>query len=132
MGTVSVGDANGVSCTSSATDVSGIANLGTIYFRTGANKGVYRITDDASTTALTWDKATPNAVAAGDTLVRVNLRVGGISRVQFDSEATFIDCSAACTADYYGIIVVGLDLSRAGEEYVEFMFATDHFCPARA
>ena len=83
--TVTTGDANGVSATVGAVDVAGVANLGCLYFRSGANRGLYRVTDDTSATALTWDKATRFAVAVGDTLVRVNLRPIGLSRAQFDS-----------------------------------------------
>ncbi len=133
VGTVSTGDANGVSATSSALEVAGVATLAAMYFRTGANRGIYRITDDSSTTALTWDKATPHAVAVDDTLVRANgLRLFGPSRVQFDSESLYINSAAALTTDYYGIDVITLDLSEAGKESVEFRFNADHFCLKRA
>jgi len=133
VGTVSTGDSNGVSCTSSAVEVAGVAGLASLYFRGGANAGAYRITDDTSTTAITWDKPTYAAVAVGDTLVRANgLRVFGPSRAQFDSEATYIDNSAALTSDYYGLDVIKLDLSKAGEEHVYFRFNADHFALKRA
>lgn len=133
VGTVSTGDTNGVSCTTSALDVAGVAVLSTLYFRTGANAGTYRVTDDASTTAVTWDKATTAAVAIGDTLVRsVGLRPIGPSRLQLDSESMFIDGAAALTTDYYGVDVIKLDLREAGKEHVYFRFNADHFCLKRA
>lgn len=133
VGTVSTGDANGVSLTTSALEVAGVATLASLYFRSGANRGVYRITDDASTTAVTWDKSTPAAVAVGDTVVRANgLRLFGPSRTQFDSESMYINSAAALTADYYGVDVIALDLSEAGKEHVIFKFNADHFCLKRA
>lgn len=130
--TVTTGSATGLSATVGAVDVAGVAVLSSLYFRSGANAGAYRVTDDSSTTGLTWDKPTTAAVAVGDTLVRVNVRPTGLSRVQFDSESMFIDASAAVTADYYGINVLKLDLSEAGKEHVEFTFNVDHFAAARA
>lgn len=134
VGTVTTGSTTGKAATgtSALCDVAGVAVLGTVYFRSGANQGIYRITDDTSTTALTWDKATPYDVAVNDTLVRINgLRPVGTSYMQTDSESTYIDCSAALTADYWVIEVVRLDLSTAGSEYVDFRFGMDHFCLKR-
>ena len=131
VGTLSA--ATTVTATSGALDVAGVAVLSTLYFRDGINRGIYRITDDSSTTALTWDKATPVAAAVGDHVVRaVGLRIFGPSRCQFDSESMFIDGAAALTSDYYGIDVLELDLSEAGKEYVIFKFNADHFCLKRA
>lgn len=133
VGTVTTGDANGVSCTVNALEVAGVANVATVYFRTGNTPGVYRVTDDTSTTAITWDKATPRAVAVGDTLVRANgLRIFGPSRCQFDSESMYVNSAAALTSDYFGIDVIALDLREAGKEHVIFKFNADHFCLKRA
>lgn len=133
LGTVTTGDANGVSCTVNTLEVAGVAGLASVYFRTGNCKGVYRVTDDSSATAVTWDKATPRAVAVGDTLVRANgLRIFGPSYTQFDSESMYINSAAALTTDYFGIDVIALDLSEASKEYVIFKFNADHFCLKRA
>ena len=133
VGTVITGDANGVSCTVNALEVAGVATLASLYFRTGANAGAYRITDDSSTTAVTWDKPTTAAVAIGDTLVRANgLRVLGPSRCQFDTESIYINTAAALTSDYWGIDVIRLDLREAGKEHVDFRFNADHFTLKRA
>ena len=129
----SAASATGVALTSTtAVDSAGVAVLSTIFFRTGANTGVYRITDDTSTTVMTWDKGTPNDTALGDTYVRVNLRSNGPSRAQFDAEGLYIDAAAAVTADYYGIDVIKLDLSESGKENVYFKFNVDHFSLKRA
>lgn len=133
LGTVTTGSTDGLSCTVNALEVAGVANLSSVYFRTGANRGIYRITDDASATALTWDKAVPADVAIGDTLVRVNgLRIFGPSRAQFDAEAMYVDSAAALTSHYWGLDVIALDLSEAGKEHVIFKFNADHFCLKRA
>lgn len=133
LGTVTTGDASGVTCTVNAMDVAGVANLATMYFRSGANQGAYRVTDDTSTTALEWDKPTTYDVAIGDTLVRINgLRPNGPSYAQFDTEAMYIDCAAALTSDYYVIDVIRLDLSEATKERVHFKFNVDHFGLKRA
>lgn len=134
VGTVTTGSTAGTAATGAAAlcDVAGVADISTAYFRSGSNTGSYRVTDDTSTTALTWDKPTYADVAANDTLVRVNgLRPVGPSYMQLDTEAMYIDCSAALTADYYVINVIKLDLSEAGKEHVIFMFGADHFALKR-
>lgn len=130
--TVTTGSTTGVSATTNATDVAGIAAQSALYFRTGANAGAYRNTDDTSTTALTWDKATFADVASGDTAIRVNLRLQGLSKVQFDSESTYIDIGATATTNYYNVNVLKLDLKEAGKEHANFTFNMDHFSAIRA
>lgn len=131
VGTVSTGGTVS-STTTAASPVNTVANLSTIYFRTGACAGQYRILDSASTTTHTWDAATDGTVAVGDTAVAVNgLRTFGHSLMQLDSEATYIDSSAALTADYFFINVLKLDLSTAGSEYVEFNFSPQQLTPVR-
>src|SRR3990172_3585233 len=135
VGTVTTGSTTGVAatCSAGAADVAGGCGLANVYLRTGANAGAYRVTDDTSTTAVTWDKPTTYDVAVGDKLVRGNgLRPLGPSRAQFDGESMYIDCAAALTTDYYGVDVIKLDLSAAGKEHVYFKFNLDHFCLKRA
>jgi hypothetical protein len=116
-----------------AADVATVANFGTIYMRTGANRGIYRTVTSASDTTHTWLKAMPHTIAIGDTAVVINgLRPYGIAKMQLDTESLYIDCSAALTSDYYIIHVVRLDLSVPGHEYVEFRFDGDNFCCIRA
>jgi len=117
--------------TSAATST-GIANLSTLYFRDGAARGSYRVTDDTSTTALTWDLPTVNAAASGDIVVRVPLRPQGESYMQVGAEGNYINSGADLSLNYYAISVVRLDLSTAGNEYCEFRFDGDHFSSVRA
>ena len=118
--------------TTGACDFTPVADLGSIYCRKGANRGLLRITIDTSTTAPTVDTAYPQDVAIGDTFVRVPLRPIGQSYVQFDSESMYIDCSASPATNYFIIDVIALDLSVAGSEHVLFKFNGVHFDPARA
>ena len=121
VGTASAGDS--VSCTTSATSVATVVGLSTIYFRTGAQAGTYRVLDSASTTANTWDTPCYGAVAIGDTAVAVNLVPFGLSRVQLlATYMTAFDIDEAVTGDYFGIDVVRLNLAEQYKEYVEFMW----------
>lgn len=114
----------------------GDAHVGssTIYFRTGANRGQYRIKDNDDSTNQTWDKPLYTAVASGDKLVAVNGLVPmGLARMALGTEALYIEGEDANSSeDYYAIIVHRLDLSESGKEYCEFRFCTCHFDPARA
>lgn len=114
--------ASTLGATTNATDEAGVASLSTIYFRTGVVAGSYRICDDSSTTAHTWDNALNATCAVGDTAVKVNLTTNGLSLMQVDSEALFVDVGATVTTNYYVINVIRLDLSVAGKEYVDFRF----------
>jgi hypothetical protein len=130
--TVTTGDTQGLGCTTGAADFTSITSpLQTAYFRSGANAGVYRMKDDSSTTIHTWDTATKNDIAVGDTLVVVPLRTHGPSTVMFDAtSASFIDVADApvlAGTNRWAINVLRLDLSEAGNEYCEFMFDAGHF-----
>lgn len=103
-----------------------VSDFSTIYCRTGANKGLYRITQDTSTVSPTNTMAFPKAVAVDDTLIRVPFR-HGLSYIYIDSLAMYVDNSATPATNYYGVNVVDMDLSTAGEEKVWFTFAPVHF-----
>lgn len=129
--TASGGD--GLDCVTGAVDVATVAQFSTLQVRSGANKGVARRLDSASDTTHTFDVAMKEDIAVGDTLVAINgLNKYGVSRMQIDAEALYVDCNAALTADYFIINVLRLDLSEAGKEYVEFQFNADNFSAARA
>jgi hypothetical protein len=130
--TVTTGSATGAGYTANACDFTPVADLCTAYCRSGANRGIYRITTDASATDCTVSLYFPYDIAVGDTFVRAPVRPFGKSYVQFDSESMFIDGSASPATNYFVIHVIGLDLSRAGGEYVLFRFDGDHFCTTRA
>ena len=123
-----------VQMTTNACDVAGVVGLGTIYFRTGANAGIYRVTDDTSTTVCDYDVNTPSNCAVGDTAVRVPIRPVGMSYVRIgdDTVSSYINCSETAATNYDTIHVLRLDLSEAGKEYCEFMFDGDHFASIRA
>lgn len=133
--TSTAGNANGLTVTTGACDFTPVANLCTIYARTGANAGTYRITDDTSTTVAAWDVQMLNTTATvGEKYVRVPLRHHGVSYaiIGDGTVASFIDASASPATNYDIIHVVRLDLSEAGNEYVEFMFDADAFSTNRA
>ena len=131
VGTVTAGSTDGLSCTTGAMSVATIAGLSTIYFRTGANAGTYRVLDSASTTSHTWDTPTYADVAVGDTAVAVNVLPFGLSRVQLlATYMTCFDIDEACTSDYFGIDVVRLNLAEQYKEYVEFMWNPCNWMPS--
>jgi len=130
--TVTTGSTTGLGYTANATDVAGVADLCTAYCRTGANAGLYRITDDASTTVITNDRAFPQDIAVGDTFLRVPLRPIGLSRVQTDANGLFLNVAATPATNYWIINTLELDLTTAGNEHVIFTIHGDHFSSARA
>ena len=133
VGTVSTASTTGAGFTSTACcDVAGIADLSTVYCRSGANRGIYRITSDTSTTVKTVTQYFPFDIAVGDTFVGVPMRPYGPSYVQTDAEATFFNSAATPATNYWHINVLKLDLSEAGNEYVIFTFGADHFTLNRA
>ncbi len=131
--TCTTGNSSGVAATTNATDFTPVANVSTIYCRSGNNAGAYRITDDTSTTACTWDKAMRSDTAVGDTFVRAGIRAQGLAYVQIGGTySSYIDVSVSPATNYFVINVLRLDLSEPGSEYVEFQFTADNFCLARA
>jgi len=125
-------DANGLGVTTNTSECASITTpLSTIYCRTGANAGAYRLCDTASASIHTWDTAMRNDCVYGDTFVLVPVRTHGFSTVMFDdTTAMFIDSAddpVADGTDRWIIDVVRLDLSTAGNEYCEFRFSSTHF-----
>lgn len=100
--------------------VTPVADTRTFYCRTGLNAGMYRVADDATSSAHTFDAPWPYDIAAGDKFVAVNL-VRGTSIGQFDAESMCILQSAA-TANCYLLDVLYMDLSTSGKEYAVFRF----------
>ena len=133
--TSSAGNANGLTVTTDAVDVTPVANVCTIYCRTGLNAGQYRIIDTTSTTVHAWDVQMLNTTATvGEKYVVVPMRPFGPSYVTIGdgTVASYVDGSITPATDYDTINVRRLDLKRAGHEFVEFTFDGDHFCQARA
>jgi hypothetical protein len=128
VGTVSTASgADGLDSTVNTVQCTPVANLHTIYFRTGACAGLYRQGEGVSATALEWSPACQKDTAVGDTLVVANLPHWGTGRAYIDAEGTYIDGTAALTTNYLLIDVIRLDLSVAGDEYVEFRFNPINF-----
>jgi hypothetical protein len=131
VGTVTTGSSTGVGCTTSAVTTT-VANMSTAYFRSGANKGLYRITTTAHATVHTWTSPLPAAVAVGDTMLTVNLRSHGHTYFQLDATGCWIDGNAAPSTDFYGGIVTKLNLETPGKEYVDLKFGAFQFMPKLA
>lgn len=131
VGTVTTGNANGTgfTCSAGLMDAAGtiVADQATVYGRTGGNRGIYRITTDASATIKTVDYYFPYDITAGDKFVGVHQRAWGPTKCNTDSQATFIDVAQDTGTNYWGIFVIKLDLSTAGGEYVIFRFEGAHF-----
>lgn len=124
VGVVTTGNTSGTgfTCSAGLLDFSGtvVADRNTAYFRTGANRGIYRVCTDASATVKTVDHDFPFDIVAGDTAVAVHLRPWGLCVTQFDGESTYVNAYADTGTNYYTIEVLSLDLSEAGKEHVIF------------
>ena len=129
--TATAGNTSGVQVVTNAADFTNVANLGTIYCRSGNNAGAYRICTDASDVTHTWDLAMKADTVIGDTFVKAGMRPYGHSTVMFDNTtAAWIDVDDAPAANgnnRHAISVVRLDLREAGKEFVEFMFDISKF-----
>lgn len=124
VGTVSTGNTTGGGFTATKfIDVAPLAYCHTIYCRSGANRGVYRVGNGTSQTVSTvLSPFFPYDIAIGDTMVGVPFRPFGQTNVQFDSESMFIDCANNCSAAGWPVNMLRVDLSTAGEEWAMFMF----------
>jgi len=130
--TASAGDTTGgtSAVTLTTSGLTGVANKCTLYCRSGANAGLYRVTSDTSATAKTVTVAFPYDIAAGDTFVSAPIKQG-YSDMYIGGPGLFIDGVLTAT-DNFATIVYKLDLSTAGREYAEFRFAATHFDGIRA
>lgn len=121
----------GVALTTGSVDVNTVDGGSTIYFRSGANRGQYRLLDSsAGLTAHTWTTPLYADTAVGDTAVVVNVKSHGMSRVQL--AATYVNCfdiDYDVASHYFGIDTVLLNLAEAGNEYVEFRWNILNFFP---
>lgn len=132
--TSTAGNANGLTVTTNATQFTPVNGMDTIYCRSGANAGQYRITNDTSTTVAAWDvEMLQTTAATGETYVRAPLRVGvSYVRLGDDTVCSFLDASETSASNYDIIHVTKLDLAEAGNEYCEFYFDGDLFGSVRA
>lgn len=120
--------------TTNATQFTNVASCGTIYCKTGTNMGLYRVSADTSTTAPQVTTAFPYDVAVGDTFVRVPFKQG-LSTIAIPAGGLYVNAGAnpvVAGTNLFSVIIYKLDLSKAGEETVEFKFGADHFARYRA
>lgn len=117
--------------TTGACDFTPAASLATIYCRTGANSGLYRVTNDTSTTAPDTTVAFPYDVALGDTFVRVPVKQG-LSFIYISGPGMYINCGQPPATNYFAVVCEKLDLKTAGSEKALFRFDPIHFSHIRA
>ena len=133
--TVVTGDGLVTAGTTASNDAASILNMGTIYFRTGLNTGLYRVNKNTSITAPSVTTAFPYTEAVGDKIVAVPIKQGQSAITISTNYGNYINCGVAPVADgtgMFGVNVYKLDLSTAGREYADFTFMADHFARARA
>ncbi len=117
----------------STSDAAQLADNSTIYMRSGLNRGMYRVGINTSATGPSVDIAFPYDNTTSDTGVQVAVRPYGPSKVQFDTESTFVNIgTTVSTTKYYVVDVIEIHLDIVGDEHILFKFNADHFCSARA
>jgi len=130
VGTVTTGSAAGTGCTTTAMSVASVPGYSTMYFRTGANKGTYRMVYSTHATIHTWYTPTYADVSEDDTCVLVDLPLFGLGGAQLSSYSLSFDINADVASHSYPLVVQRLDLSEAGAEYVEFQWSSVNWLPA--
>jgi len=115
------GDANGVTITHAGeTIVDCNDDMATIYCRSGANKGLYRVVTTVGANAQVVTIPFPHTIGVGDVFVVAScvLGLGGM-----DLTTTFdaIDGNNAMN-DYYTVYYHDINLEESGKEYAIFSF----------
>ena len=95
-------------------------DLSTIYCRTGANRGLYRVVTTGGTNAQVCTIAFPYAIAIGDKFVRASC-VLGLGGLDIPATANCIDGDAAL-ASYYDVKYHQINLEESGKEWASFSF----------
>jgi len=131
VASLATGGATGVGCTTSAIEAAPVANQNGIYFRTGKNAGIYRLVQTTSTTVHTFTSPFPYAIAVGDTCVRTP-KFFGTSFLQFDATSSWVNNGVAWGTDYFHTLVHKLDMSVAGQCFVDISFGAFAFMPKLA
>lgn len=118
--------------TQSASSFTPVANTCSVYCRSGKNMGLWRTTNDTSTTAMDVTVAFPYDVAAGDTFARFSLKQG-LSLIYISGPGMFINNTlSGGTTNYFGAKVLNIKADVPGEEYAEFIFDACHFSQIRS
>jgi hypothetical protein len=112
--------------TTNAAEHTPVANLSMIYCRTGANAGLYRSTNDTSTTAPDTTVGFPQDVAIGDTFIRVPFK-HGLSKIYISGPGLYVNSSYTPATHHFTAIVEAFDLSTSGRETATFRFTPDMF-----
>jgi hypothetical protein len=92
--------------------------LGTIYCRSGANRGMSRTIATISTVTTTVTVPFPNTIAVGDTFVQVSM-MPGFSQMMSSAAADCLDGNLT-GADGHTIYCHELNLEESGKEYAIF------------
>ena len=131
--TSTVADTTGgtTALTTNACAFTPVANTCSIYCRTGTNAGIWRTTNDTSTTGPDVTIAFPNDVSIGDTFVRFSIKQG-LSQIVHITGLAIDNTLSGGTTNSYGIHVFYIDARTAGKEYAVFKFDGIHFSAVRA
>jgi hypothetical protein len=117
--TETTGDATGLTVTHAGEAITNIAaGFATVYCRTGANRGHYRVLTTTNTGANTFLIAMPYAIAIGDTFVIASMKLGPM-HWNIPAVADCIDGNHAL-ADSFDGFCHDLNLEESGKEYCVF------------
>jgi len=104
-------------------------DYGTVYCRSGANRGLYRVVTTGATGSQTVTVPFPNAIAVDDTFVAASV-VLGVAHIDFPATVNCIDGNNAMTS-YLSVYCHELNLEEAGKEYAVFSLTNiPHLHPA--
>lgn len=129
---ITTADSAGTSVTHAGDTITDIADdLGTVYCRSGANKGLYRIVTTGTTTAQTVTIPFPYTIAANDVFVMASVVKTGLGGIQIPATADCIDGNAALSS-YFDVFVHELNLEETGKEFAIFRFMPSALAAAGA
>jgi hypothetical protein len=114
------GDANGVAITHDETVVDCADDFSTIYCRTGANRGIYRVNTTVGANAQLATVPFPHAIAIGDTFVIASCALG-LAGMDLTTTFDAIDGDNAMN-EYYQVYYHDINLEESGKEYAIFSF----------
>ena len=118
------GSADGLTIVVATIDTT-VSAYSTVYCRTGANRGQYRVVTTGATTTQTFTVAMPYVCEIGATYCIANITTG-LSRISWDTLFMGVDSSYDPSTNYFVAIVHELNLEEAGKEYVTFRLASRH------
>lgn len=127
--TCTTGSADGLTFVSNALSQATIDDFSTVYCRTGANRGIYRVVTTGATATQTMTVAFPYDIAAGDTFVAVQLVLG---KCHWDIGSQFQAwLGNAALSNYYEGYCHQLNLEEAGREFAVISIAAHHLWATR-